>query len=152
MLSLVYLMLVLHPHQIKRTYRRHTLPTTPVPVTPLTDTEAWSSSKDALKYFGSMPIPFQSWLENAILLIILFWIQYRYGRFGFWIDDNYSGWKRVCTKNRGSNTTTQPWIFLLEQTVFMVRGHIGLNNGKVPFSTKDNGGDLVETSFLCQGL
>jgi hypothetical protein len=34
-------MLVLHPHQIKRTYRRHTLPTTPVvPVTPLTDTEA----------------------------------------------------------------------------------------------------------------
>jgi hypothetical protein len=55
-----------HPHQIKRTYRRHT--TTSTPVTPLTDTEV---QKDALKYFGSMPIPFQSWLENAILLIIL---------------------------------------------------------------------------------
>jgi hypothetical protein len=27
------------------------------------------------------------------------------------------------------------------------------NDGKViPFGTKDNGGDLVETSFLCQGL
>jgi hypothetical protein len=30
---------------------------------------------------------------------------------------------------------------------------INANDGKViPFSTKDNGGDLVETSFLCQGL
>jgi hypothetical protein len=36
----------------------------------------------------------------------------------------------------------------------MVRGHIGLmqTTESDPFSTKDNGGDLVETSFLCQGL
>jgi hypothetical protein len=32
--------------------------------------------------------------------------------------------------------------------------YIGLmqTTESVPFSTKDNGGDLVETSFLCQGL
>jgi hypothetical protein len=51
-------------------------------------------------------------------------------------------------------TRLTTWIFLLEQTVFMVRGHIGLmqTTESDPFSTKDNGGDLVETSFLCQGL
>jgi hypothetical protein len=43
-----------------------------VPVTPLTDTEALDLvQKMHLNIFGSMPIPFQSWLENAILLIIL---------------------------------------------------------------------------------
>jgi hypothetical protein len=29
---------------------------------------------------------------------------------------------------------------------------INANDGKVIRCTKDNGGDLVETSFLCQGL
>jgi hypothetical protein len=61
------------------------LPTTPVvPVTPLTDTEALDLvQKMHLNIFGSMPIPFQSWLENAILLIILVLNQYLYGGSGF---------------------------------------------------------------------
>jgi hypothetical protein len=46
------------------------------------------------------------------------------------------------------------WIFLLEQTVFL--GALAATLVRTvewfPFSTKDNGGDLVETSFLCQGL
>jgi hypothetical protein len=77
-------------HQIKRTYRRHTLPTTPV--VPVTLIQSTSSSKDALKYFWEYADPISKLareryftdnpgFESNIVTT----------EFGFWIDDNYSG-------------------------------------------------------------
>jgi hypothetical protein len=120
-------MLVLHPHQIKKNlpeaHLAHYTSSTGYP----TDTEALDLvQKMHLNIFGSMPIPFQSWLENAILLIILV-LNPVTTEVRVWIDDNYMGVERgFVPRTEAVTRPLQPWIFLLEQTVFMVRGHIGL--------------------------
>jgi hypothetical protein len=73
-----------------------------------------------------MPIPFQSWLENAILLIILVLNPIVTTEVRVGLMTIIAGVERGFVPRTEAVRPLQPWIFLLEQTVFMVRGHIGL--------------------------
>ena len=136
------------------------LPTTPVgPVTALTDTEALDLvQKDALKYFWEYADPISKLareryftdnpgFESNIVTT---------GGSGFGLMTIIAGVERgFVPRAEAVSRLTTAMDFLGKADRFHgAWPHwINANDGKViPFSTKDNGGDLVETSFLCQGL
>jgi hypothetical protein len=136
------------------------LPTTPdATVTPLTDTEALDQvQKDALKYFWEYAETNSklareryytndpSFESNIVTT----------GGSGFGLMTIIAGVDRgfVPRAEAVSRLTTAMNFLEKAERFHGAWPHwINGNDGKViPFGTKDNGGDLVETSFLCQGL
>jgi hypothetical protein len=137
-----------------------TTPTTPTtPVTPLTDTEALDQvQKDALKYFWEYAEPNSKLARERYLVdnpgfdanIVTT------GGSGFGLMTIVAGVERgFVPRAEAVSRLTTAMNFLEKADRFHGAWPHWMNgnDGKViPFGTKDNGGDLVETSFLCQGL
>lgn len=136
------------------------LPTTPsVPVAILTDTEALDQvQKEALKYFWeyaetNSKLARERYYTNdpAFESNIV-----TTGGAGFGLMTIIAGVDRgFVPRAEAVSRLTTAMNFLEKADRFHgAWSHwINGNDGKViPFGTKDNGGDLVETSFLCQGL
>jgi hypothetical protein len=136
-----------------------TTPTTPVVVTPLTDIEAMDQvQKDAIKYFWD-------YAETNSKLA-----RERY------ITDNPSFDANIITTGgsgfglmtlvagieRGFVPRTEAVARLTTALTFLENADRfhgawphwinGTTGHVIPFGTKDDGGDIVETAFLCQGL
>lgn len=136
------------------------LPTTPGTITPpLTDIEALDQvQKDALKYFWeyaetNSKLARERYYANdpsfeANIVTT--------GGSGFGLMTIVAGIDRgfVPRAEAVSRLTTAMNFLEKAERFHGVWPHwINGNDGKViPFGTKDNGGDLVETAFLCQGL
>ena len=136
------------------------LPTTPiVPITPLSDTEALDQvQKDAIKYFWDYAetnsklarerylVEDPSFESNIVTT----------GGSGFGLMTIVVGIERgFIPRAEAVSRLTTAMTFLEKADRFHGAWPHWMNgnDGKViPFGTKDNGGDLVETSFLCQGL
>ena len=136
------------------------LPTTPVtPTVPLTDIEAMDQvQKDAIKYFWDYAEPNSklareryytndpSFEANIVTT----------GGSGFGLMSIIVGVERgFVNRSEAVSRLTTAMNFLEKADRFhgaWPHWMDGSTGKVIPFGTKDNGGDLVETSFLCQGL
>ncbi|TDD98037.1 glucoamylase family protein [Flavobacterium cellulosilyticum] len=136
-----------------------TTPTTPVVVIPLTDTEAMDQvQKDAIKYFWDYAETNSKLARERYLTdtpsfeanIVTT------GGSGFGLMTLIAGIDRGFVPRAEAVTRLTTALTFLEKAD---RFHgawshwiDGTTGRVIPFGTKDNGGDIVETSFLCQGL
>lgn len=135
------------------------LPTTPVVVTPLTDIQALDQvQKDAIKYFWDYAETNSKLARERYLTdnpsfeanIVTT------GGSGFGLMTLIAGIDRGFVPRAEAVTRLTTALAFLENAdrfhgawshwINGTTGHV------IPFGTKDDGGDIVETSFLCQGL
>ncbi|WP_291099770.1 MULTISPECIES: glucoamylase family protein [unclassified Flavobacterium] len=136
-----------------------TTPTTPVVITPLTDTEALDQvQKDAINYFWDYAETNSKLARERYLTdnpgfdanIVTT------GGSGFGLMTLVAGIERGFVPRTEAVTRLTTALTFLENAdrfhgawshwINGTTGHV------IPFGTKDDGGDIVETSFLCQGL
>lgn len=136
-----------------------TTPVTPVVTTPLTDTEALDQvQKDAIKYFWDYAETNSKLARERYLTdnpgfeanIITT------GGSGFGLMTLIAGVERGFVPRTDAVARLTTALTFLEKAdrfhgawphwIDGTTGHV------IPFGTKDNGGDIVETAFLCQGL
>jgi hypothetical protein len=136
------------------------LPTTPkTPITPLTDKEVLDQvQKDAIKYFWEYAEPNSKLARERYLTndpsfeanIVTT------GGSGFGLMSIIVGVERgFVNRSEAVLRLTTAMNFLEKADRFhgaWPHWMDGSTGKVIPFGTKDNGGDLVETSFLCQGL
>lgn len=136
-----------------------TTPTIPVVVNPLSDTEALDQvQKDAIKYFWdyaevNSKLARERYLtDNPSFEANIVTT----GGSGFGLMTLIAGIDRGFVPRAEAVTRLTTALTFLENAdrfhgawshwINGTTGHV------IPFGTKDNGGDIVETSFLCQGL